>query len=248
MDTTYPSSAEFTVPAELRGRIPRRVRLTGSGFQIALAAAILLALGAAGAMWVGSAALQQRQHNSALHKSGREIEGAITRHPVPSSVDARVRYTFRAGGATYSGDARVPEDLAHSLAISKKLLILYLPANPAINRPAAWEPSPSSQLALLLAPAIAAVLGLLLCIPLSIEHRMAAQGRPALAVVRKCTKGRNGYLIKYELRLGDDEKTIDGRGWCKSHQEPGNGIWVLYLPEAPRRNLPYPLSYCRGIE
>src|SRR6185437_10709191 len=103
MDTTYPSSAEFTVPAELRGRIPRRVLLTGSGFQIALAAAILLALGAAGAVWVGSAALQQRQHNSALHKSGREIEGAITGHPVPSSVDARVRYTFRAGGAMYSG-------------------------------------------------------------------------------------------------------------------------------------------------
>ena len=248
MDTTYSSPAEFTVPAELRGRIPRRVGLTGSGFQIALAAAILLALGAAGAVWVGSAAVQQTQRNSALHTSGRETEGAITGLPVPSSVDARVRYTFRAGGVTYSGDARVPEELAHSLAKSKSLPILYLPANPAINRPAAWELSPSSQLALLLAPVIAAVLGLLLFVPLSIEHRMAAEGKPALAVVRKCTKGRNGYLVKYELRLGDDETTINGRGWCKSHQEPGNGIWVLYLPGERHRNLPYPLSYCRAIE
>ena len=247
MDTTYSSSAEFTVPAELRGRIPRRVGLTGSGFQIALAAAILLALGAAGAVWVGSTAVQQRQKGSALRKSGRETEGAITRLQVSSSVDARVRYTFRAGNAMYSGDARVPEELAHSLAGSKNLPILYLPANPAINRPAAWEPSFGSQWAMFLAPVIAAVLGLLLFIPLGIEHRMAAEGKPALAVVRKCTRGRNGYLVRYELRLGD-ETTMEGRGWCKSHQEPGNGIWILYLPGEPRRNLPYPLSYCRAIE
>ena len=196
---------------------------------------------------MGSFAVQQTQRNSALHKSGREIEGVITGHPVPNSVDARVRYTFRAGGVMYSGDVRVPEELDHSLAISKNLPILYLPENPAINRPAAWEPSPSSQWALLLAPAIAAVLGLLLFIPLSIEHRMAAEGKPALAVVRSCTKGRNGYQVKYELRLGDETR-IGGRGWCKSHQEPGNGIWILYLPAEPRRNLPYPLSYCRAIE
>lgn len=222
------------------------MRLTGSGFQIALAAVILLALGAAGAMWVGIAAVQQRQQDSALHKSGREIEGTITTLQVSSSVDARVRYTFRAAGAMYRGDARVPEELAHSLAKSKNLPILYLPANPAINRPAAWEPSPGSQMAMVLAPVVAAVLGLLLIIPLGIEHHMAAEGKPALAVVRKCTKGRNGYLVKYELRLGD-ETTIQGRGWCKNHQEPGNGIWVLYLPGESRRSLPYPLSYCRAI-
>jgi len=221
--------------------------LTGSGFQSALVAAILLALGAAGAVWVGSSAVLQRQRNSALHQTGIETEAAITRLQVSNSVDARVRYTFRAAGTVYSGDAQVPEELAHSLAGSKNLPILYLPANPAINYPVAWEPSPGSQWAMLLAPVIAAVLGLLLIVPLGVEHRMAAEGKPALAAVRKCTRGRSGYLVRYELRLGD-ELTIEGRGWCKNHQEPGNGIWVLYMPGEPRRNLPYPLSYWRAIE
>lgn len=244
MDTTFSLSAELTAPAELRGRTPRRVLLTGNGIQVAIAAAILLALAAAGAVWAGSVAVRQSQRNSALQANGREIEGAITRLDVSNS---RVSYTFSAAGAMHTGDARVPEELAHSLAGSKNLPILYLAANPAINRPAAWEPSSDSELVLLVAPVIAAVLGLLLFILLGIEHRMAAKGSPALAMVRQCTRGKSGYLVKYEFRLGEETK-IEGRGWCKSDQEYGNGIWVLYLPGKPRRNLPYPLTYCRAIQ
>ncbi|MGH9589427.1 MAG: hypothetical protein ACRD25_03485 [Terracidiphilus sp.] len=247
MYTTFSFSAELTAPAELRGRTPRRVLLTGSGIQMAIAAAILLTLAAAGAVWAGSAAVRERQHNSALHNHGRETEGAITRLEVSNSLESRVSYTFSAGGATYSGEARVPENLIRPLAKSKSLPILYFPANPAINHPVAWEPSPDSQLVLLVAPAIAAVLGLALFIPLGIEHRMAAEGKPALAVVRKCTRGKSGYLVKYEFRLGD-ETPIEGQGWCKNQQELGNGIWVLYLRGRPRRNLPYPLTYYRAIE
>lgn len=247
METTFSFPAELTAPAELRGRTPRRVLLTANGIQMTLAAAILLALAAAGAVWAGSVGVGQRQPNSALHKNGRETEGAITRLDVSNSLGSRVSYTFSAGGATYSGEARVPRELAHSLAGTKNLSILYLPANPAINHPAAWKPFRLLQLASIMAPVIAVVLGLLLFILLAIEHRMAAKGKPALAVVKKCALGKSGYLIQYQFRL-DDETPIEGQGWCKGPQEFGNGIWVLYLSERPRRNLPYPLTYCRILE
>lgn len=247
MDTAYSFPAELTGPVELRGRTPRRVLLTGNGVLVGIAAAILLALAATGVVWAGSTAARQRQQNSALHKSGRETQGAITRLHVSSSLESRVSYTFKAGDATYTGNARVPAEMARSLAGFKSLAVLYLPANPAINQPAAWEPSPHLRIALLVAPVIAALLGVMLFILLGIEYRMAAEGRPALAMVSKCTRGRNGYLINYRIRLGD-ETTIKGRGWCESPQEPGNGIWVLCQPGKSRRSLPYPLTYCRVLK
>lgn len=221
--------------------------LTASGVLVGMAAAILLALAAAGVVWAGGAAARQRQHNSALHKGGRETEGAITQLHVSNSLESEVSYTFSAGDAKYTGAARVPAELARSLRGFKSLAVLYLPANPAINEPAAWEPLPHLQLALLVVPTIAAVLGLMLFVLMGIEYRMAAEGKPALAMVSKCTEGRHGYLIHYRIRLGE-EMWIKGRGWCKSPQEPGNGIWVLYAPGRPRRSLPYPLAYFRAIE
>ena len=219
---------------------------------MAIAAALLLALAVAGAGWVKSAEARQTKQQSALRQKGQQTQGAITKIEISKSLESRVSYTFSAGGATYSGEARVPEKLARSLTGSKSLPILYFPANPVINHPAAWEPSPDSDLVLLVVPVIAAVLGLLLFLQLGIEHRLATNGKPALAVVRRCTRSKGGYLVKYEFRLGNertgDETTFDGRGWCKDPQEFGNGIWVVYLPGKPRRNLPYPLTYCRALK
>lgn len=166
MDTAYPFPAEFTVPAELRGQTPRRVLLTGSGIQLTLAGAILLALAVAGVFW--------------------------------------------------------------------------------IENTAAW-PTPRSQFTLMLVVAAVAALAVTLFTLLGIDYRIAARGMPALAMVGKCTQARSGFFVKYRLRLGE-ETWVEGHGWCKCRQEPGNGIWVLYLPGKPRRNRPYPLTYCRTIE
>lgn len=166
MDTIISFPAEFTVPAELKGRTPRRVLLTGSGIQLALAAAILVALAAAAAACAGSAVARA---------------------------------------------------------------------------------APQSQTASVVAVAVAALLALMLFILLGLDYRMAAWGKPALAVVSECTRRKSGYFVQYRLRLGE-ETWIKGRGWCKSHHEPGNGIWILHLPGKPRRNRPYPLTYCRAIE
>jgi hypothetical protein len=246
MESAFTVSAELTAPAELRGPTPRRVRLTMSGFHMVIAAAILFALTAAGAVWVGRDAASQRQRDSAFRQYGRPTTAAITKYHLSGSLEPRVNYSFNAGRRTYTGTALVPKPLAPALAASHSLAVLYLPADPAINRPAAWDPSRRSDLALLVAPIFAALLGILLFVPLAVEYRMAALGTPVVAVVRKSAVGRNGFLVHYEFRLQDDS-LVKGRGWYKAHQEPGAGIWVLYLPDRPGRNLPYPLTYCRPV-
>lgn len=247
MQPTFSFSAEITGPSELSTHSPRRVVLSGTGIQMAVAAAILLALAAAVAVWVGRDAMQQMRRNSALLQTGRQTEGAITDFQSSDSFRPRVNYTFTAGGATYAGQAQVPPRLARALAHSGSLPVVYLPANPAVNHPAGWQRSPFSESALIVAPIVSALLGLSLFVPLLVERRIALHGTPVLAVVTKCTQGRNGFLLKYAFHL-EDGTAVKGSGWFETHQEPGISIWAMYLPKHPRRNLPYPLSYCRVIE
>jgi hypothetical protein len=246
MDSSFSFPVELIGPSELQTQSPRRVLLTGHGVQIIIAGAILLALAAAGVVWVGSYAQQQTQRDSLLLRSGRQAEAAITRLQSSGTFAPRVNYTFTAGDATYAGQARVPTKMAHALAGSRSLPVLYLPDNPAISRPAVLLHSPHSEEALFIAPAVAAFLGLLLFVLLFDERRMAVQGTPVLAVITKCTRARNGFLLDYAFRL-ENQQVIKGHGWYQTYQEPGAGIWALYLRKKPRRNVPYPLSCCRIV-
>lgn len=247
MDTSFCFPAELTAPSELRGRSPRTIVLTGNGIQTALAIALLLGLAAASAVWAGSTFSHRMQETAALNTQGQMTTGRVMHVWSSGSLEPRVSYSFSVNGTAYTSETRVPEQWVQLLAKSGSLPIRYLPGNPAINHPSGWQRSPYSGLALFVAPAIAAILGLLLLLPLAVERRMAAKGVPVLAMVRKCTHSRNGYLVRYEFRAANGAK-FKGRGWFQNHQEPGDGIWILYLPRDPERNVPYPLSYYRVAE
>lgn len=247
MEPTLSFSAELAAPYELRGQTPRRATLTGNGIQMTIAAAILLALAAAGTVWALRYDAQRTRWNSALLDTGQRAVATVTQFDSEDAYKPMVDYTFTADGASYAGHARVPVRLAHTLAGAGSLPILYVPANPAINRPAGWQQTSAPLTVLLAAPAISALLGLLLFVPMFVERRMAVHGTPALAVITKCTRAREGYLLNYALRL-EDGKAVKGHGWSEAYQEPGTGIWTLHMPGNPRRNHPYPLTYCRAIE
>jgi hypothetical protein len=247
MEPTLSFSAELAAPYELRAQTPRRTTLTGSGIQMMLATAILLAIAAAATVWAFRYDARQTRRNSALLQTGQRTVATITQFQSEDAYKPTVDYTFTAGGATYAGHAVVPVRLAHSLSGAGSLPILYVPANPAINRPAGWQHPPIPEAALFAAPAFSALLGLLLFVPMLAERRMAVHGTPVLAVVTKCTRARHGYLLNYALRL-EDGSPVKGHGWYETYQEPSTGIWTLHLPGNPRRNRPYPLTYCRAIQ
>lgn len=211
---------------------------------MAFATAILLGLAAASAMWVGMTISRRAREIAALTSQGNAANAQIKRVSTSGSLEPRISYTFTVNGTVYSGEARVPKSLVPAMSRAASLPIRYLPANPALNHPAGWEQPPHSDFALLMAPVIAALLALSLLLPLILERRMAAHGRPALAMVKKCTPSRSGYLVKYEFRP-EGEGAVKGRGWFQYPQQPGEGVWVLYLPGNPRRSLPYPLSCCK---
>jgi hypothetical protein len=77
------------------------------------------------------------------------------------------------------------------------------------------------------------------------ERQLLSEGTPAMGVVTKCSiVGRGTVYLKYEFRAADGI-AIKGSGSYASLQDPGAHIVVLYAPQNPRRNRPYPVPSYR---
>lgn len=243
MNHDFSSIDAASIPSELTGPLPRRLRLSKNGIWMATAAAVMLALTAALALWFALDGVQQTRQRTALRQNGREAAGEITRvWSAGRSLKTKVAYSFVVNGVPFAGEARVPNQLVPSLYASNAIPIQYLPENPAINHPTAWEWTMDWDS--FFGPAVGMALTLFLFTILRSERRLVAGGSPAAGTITRCTPGRKGgFSVSFEFRAQDGDMT-KGTGWSQSRQEVGERVCVLYLPQNPRRNLSYPsLNY-----
>jgi len=262
MDSSLQPAASSTIPSELTGPLPRRLQATGSGQYFGLLAPALLAVAVAAALWGGVDAVQQMQRKAALRRDSSEIVGEISRMRKGKS-SGTVYYTFTSNGIAFTGKAEVPGFLQYSLRGSSILAIRYLPANPDVNHPAAWEwsliywhplpsdlvhlPDFSSDLQLFFGLLILGAPGLVFFMGLRSGRKLLAEGLPTVGLVTKCTPGTRGsFLVRYEFHT-EDGKVANGS--CGgSRKEIGAKVCVIYLPQNPQRNMTYPSSYYRVVQ
>ena len=245
MDPNFSSIELASIPRELTDPQPRRFRLSKNGSRMVIAAVIMLALAAAYGLWVGLDRIQQLQNRAALRHDGSETVGEITRlWSAGRSLKTRVSYTFAVNGMSFAGEVRVPNQLVRNLRESNTLPIRYLPANPAVNHPAAWEGSALLDWDSFVGPVVGMALALFLFVTLRSERRLVVEGVPAVGEITQCAPGRRGgFSVSFDFRTQDGSIT-KGSGWSQSHREIGERVCVLYLPKNPRRNLSYPsLNY-----
>lgn len=249
MDSNAHSAEALTIPSELMGLRPRRVRLSGNCLLQVTIATTLLVLGVAGAVWIGVDAVRQTQHKAALRQGGSEGVALITsRGREGRSATVTVRYDFNVNGEIFTGKADVPDQLNSSLQASGSLPILYLPADPTVNHPAAWEWSP--QWGSLFGPMIFAGAGIFSLALVRTQRRLVVDGVPVVAVVTACSGpvGRSVWFgVKYEFRT-EDGRVMEGSGRSENRQEVGTKICVLYLPQNPEKSLPYASANYRVAE
>jgi hypothetical protein len=229
---------------------PRRVELTGKGLALAIVTVAIIATTVVYVSFVATEAARQIRVRNELRGVGNETEAQIARlHNPLQAPKEYVDYTFIADGKSDTGEAIVPLEDHHTIGSASSLTIRYLPQNPTVNHPADWEWSPMSEWDGYMAVVLIAGLGCLFFIPPQIlfERRLAIEGVAVTGVVRECSEsGRNNEFIT----LGYDFPAQDGvlwqgRGSFQARQEIGAKILVLYLPENPKRNAPYPLSNWR---
>lgn len=252
MTSTVDAARAVAIPSELTGPVPRRVRITGAGICIYSAAAAFLVFAVFCAYRGATGTVRETQHRAALRDDGVKAVGEITRLREGKNSET-VYYTFSANGTSYSGLTKVPDYLRGGFRSSTSLPIRYLPADPAVNHPAEWEwvfvywhpldtdlihlPGLSSEFNSLLASLMSGAFGLFFLAGPFMERKLLVEGKPAIAVVTKCTRGsRGGNSFAYEFRT-EDGRTLAGR-YRGGAMEVGASLCILYLPQTPERNGP----------
>lgn len=226
----------MVIPDELAGPLPRKSRLAQKGTQLAVALVIVLVLAVAQAIWAGIHASHLLQTKSALRQTSSEVIGKIDKQ-----TKSEYFYSFLVDGTQFTGRASMQ---LQTFRVSDPLPILYLPSNPSINHPAAWE-EPTAlawipfMYQMILVPAL-----LIIALTMRSARRLVAQGRPAVATITDCTyHQKGGFELKYEFRT-DAGESIKGNSPSNDEQKIGASVCVLYLPRNPRRNQVYnSLSY-----
>ncbi len=184
-------------------------------------------------------AAQEMTRMVALRRGSRETTGVVAREWKKSSTDT-ASYTFAAGGVALAGECSMP--FLSRLREGDPLPIRFLPSDPAINHPVAWDGPGSGLLIVCVFSAVFPALGIWLVIQLRRDRRLLAEGVPAAGVIVKRSGGLiGGWATEYRFRT-EDGRVAEGRGVFSDRQEIGSTVCVLYLPQDPRRYKP-----CAGL-
>lgn len=224
----------LTIPSELNAQVPRRTRISGNCIPRVMSAVLCLAFGISGAYFLIRGAMQDEQTKSSLRRERNEATGDVTR-----IIKSRVDYRFTVNGATFTGQAVRPDPKQIGLRESDPIRIRFLPSNPAVNHPAAWEESPSIWFGVTLSLMVAS--GAMVPIAwLRKDRRLVAEGMPVIAVITNWTRGsKGGYYAHYEFQTQDGDRITGSGGPYEIAKEIAARMCVLYLPTNPRENQIY---------
>jgi hypothetical protein len=219
------------------------VRSSPAGVRSAFVAAVVVAVALAGTSWFSMQGVQQFHNRAALRRDSIEVTAQVSgfSHRGRHGGILVVNYSFVINGMPIAGKADVPKQLETDVQESSTLPVRYLPANLAMNHPAAWEASAYSVVVPLMCPILPVAIGIMMLVSDHKERRLLAEGLPAIATITESYFNRKiGYVAKYEFRTTDGGLEI-GSSTFDDSQQVGCTLCVIYLPRNPRRNLPYPL-------
>ena len=245
LEPTISFPENWTAPPELKRALPREVRRSTRGTLLACLAVIYMAGSLPLYVSFRNDARQQSAHTEALRTQGREASAEIVRfwHQGKSST-RMVAYAFTADGRRVRGESSVPDRFWEGLQKAGFLPIRYLPANPNINHPLAWEDYPMSAWVPYLLPVILAGGGVALLFSLRRQAQLAAEGLATPGIVTNCRRLKGGWKVGYQFRTKEGD-LAKGSSRVGRALESGASLCVLYLPQDIRRNQAYPLSFYR---
>jgi hypothetical protein len=234
----------WTPPAELQAH-PRETSMMGGAIFIAVMAWILLLAALPLLMLFRVQNRQAIESVEALRSSGREANATIVKlwHAGKSSTPM-VSYSFLVNGARFTADWSVPSGIWPGLRSARFLPVRYLPADPNVNHPLAWDESTDAAWVPFTLPMLLGVVGGALLWVLARFRKLTAEGLPAPGVVTKCVSVKGGWLMSYQFRTQEGE-VLGGASQFDRKLEVGSPVCVLYLAAQPGRSQIYPTGLFR---
>jgi hypothetical protein len=244
------NSEMSNIPSELTGPLPRKVQMSEGDARFALMLVWLFFVGGSLFLaWLCYDYVRQFQQRAGLRSDSREVVGEVTGFSYPRLAPMSIDYSFVVNGVIYSGAANKPATPRPGTSFDKhdQIRIKFLPSNPAINHPSGWEWSPAIGWITTAGSVFFWTVGVFSLALLLRDRKLARKGKVAAAVVTSCTRKDRRFDIKYEFCTGDGTP-MKGKSDCADEYGSGARVWILYLPQKPRRNNMYPLSFFEVIE
>lgn len=234
---------------ELPTSRPRPVRLTGTGWFVAVCGMLLLGGAPVAGFWLHATAVRGRALRETIDQQAVAVTAVVSELTRTRGKNQRyyVNYKYAAAGQLYEGRASVGRSSWTKLKAGSSLTVRYLPSEPGRSWLRGYEP-----VAFWVGPVVAlsmALIGIFPWYALRRQWMLLAEGRPAQAQVTVLKKVRHQhgsyYRVSYEFR------TMSGAmrsGRYDSHKGPpasGTTIQVVYNPDRPEHSMPYPLALVR---
>lgn len=184
--------APLAIPSELDQVLPRKVDLDlseGDGRFVVLTILFCLVGGLASLGWMGYKDAGRVQQRAVLRGSAQTMTGTVTGISTNRGLPASVKYTFAVDGVTYFGEAseRPYQHGKKPIRKADDILVRFLPSNPTINHPDAWEWSAAPEFYLVCYFLFVTALGCGALIALLRDRRLARSGSVAAGTVTSCT-------------------------------------------------------------
>lgn len=237
---------------ELPQSRPRPVRLTGLGWFLAVFGVLLPAGALVGGFWLYSSAVRSRRTSELIERAGVPAYGYVVELTRTRGDHPRyyVSYGYNAAGRSRRGRNSVGSAFWAKLGLGSIVDIRYLPSEPSRSWIRGFEPR---GVPAWIGPLVALHLALAGIFPWYAIRRqwmLLAEGRPAEARVMKSEKlhhshGGQHYQIYYEFRVMSGATRAGRYASQKGPPADGTTIRIVYDPDQPERNMPYPLPLVR---
>lgn len=247
-----PAAAATGIPEELRGAVPRQVRLSGAGVAVT-ALAIALAVGALVSAILMSIAYDRAERAKQVRAreavaTGAEVVGvALTHGDHPRWI---ITYQYEVNARRYSDRATLSAAEGRHLARGSVLPVAYVASNPVESWIEGHEPG---TFPLLLIPVITVALlsgAVGTTWALRRQWTLLSEGRPALARITGHKTVKHSH--HKTNRVGYVFETLSGSTHTGSYEVPKNppqaGILVpiVYHRDDPARSTKYPMQLVRA--
>jgi hypothetical protein len=241
--------ATLSLLPELQRSAPRDVALTRGGRALMMLAWLLAA-----AALVAGVALHiesQRQSEAAKDFDQRSVTASaivdrLWRKSGEDDNPAFAAFHFDAGGTRIDAESRIRLSRWRQLRTGSSVPVRYLPDNPR-RFAVAGERRDGLPLAVAyVTSSILAVFAFLCAAAVRKQRILLSEGRSASAVVtavqkHKGSHGTTHHAMTYEFRVLAGTLAT-GKATAGKSAEVGTTISVVYDPERPKRNRPYPFS------
>lgn len=240
------SPGHALLPPELERSAPRDVGLTAGGRALIVLAWLLVAGALAAGVALHFEARRQSEEAAAFDRRGVTANAVVDRlwRKTGDGEPAYAAFHFDANGTRIDGESRMRLPAWRELRAGSTVVVRYLPETPRAFV-VAGERGGRMPFGVPYAVSFAlAALALLCAVPVRRQRRLLSEGRPAPAIVttvRKThgTSGETHREMTYQFRVLAGT-IATGKAAATKLAAVGARIYVVYDPERPTRNRPYP--------